>query len=59
MDSLRIFTRVFLDVILSVDETLWNLGTLEFVPLHLLSAVVRHFSAVADLICLIESLEET
>ena len=58
MDSLRVATRVRLAVIPSVDKALCDLGTFDFVALHLYSAGVRHSSAVAELLNLIERLEE-
>ena len=57
-DSLWIAVRVHLAVILSADEALRDLGTLAFVTLHLFSVGGRHLSAIAELLHLIERLEE-
>ena len=57
-DSLQIYARFRLAVILSADEALRDLGTFTFVALHLLSAGRRHSSAFAEIIHLIERLEE-
>ena len=50
--------RVRLAIILSVDKALRDLGTFAFVVSHLFSAGGRHLSAVAELLRIIESLEE-
>ena len=50
--------RVRLSIILSADESPYNIGTFAFVALHLFSAVGRHSSAVAELLRLIERLED-
>ena len=50
--------RVRLAVILSADEALCDLGTFAFVVLHLSSAGGSHLSAVANLLQLIERLED-
>ena len=50
--------RFRLVVILAVDETLRKLGMFDFVSLHLFSAVRRHSPAIAELLHLIERLEE-
>ena len=55
---MRVAARVCLAVILSADETLRELGTFAFVASHLFSAGRRHSSALAELLCLIERLEE-
>ena len=57
-DSLRTATQVHLLVILYADKALRDLGTFDFVVLHLLSAVRRHESVVAEILHLIEILEE-
>ena len=57
-DFLLTAARVRLDCILSVDKALRNLGNFAFVVSHLFSAAGRHVSAVAELLCLIEILEE-
>ena len=58
VDSLRTAAQVRLAEIPSADEALRDLGTFAFVALHLFSAGGRHLSAVAELLCLIERLEE-
>ena len=58
MESLQTDTRVRLAVIPYAYEALWDLGMLGFVTLHLFSADRRHFSAVAELLRLIERLED-
>ena len=55
---MQVAVRVRLAVIPSVDEAFHDLGTLTFVASHLFSAGGRHSSAVADLLRLIERLEE-
>ena len=50
--------RVRLAVIPYADEALRDLGTFAFVALHLFYARGRHLSAVANLPCLIEILED-
>ena len=57
-DSLRMAARVRLAVIPSADEALCDLGTFAFFALHLFPAGGRHLSAVAELLLLIERLEE-
>ena len=57
-DSLRIAARLRLAVILSADEALCDLGTFAFSASHLFSAGGRHSSTFAELLCLIERLEE-
>ena len=57
-DSLRTAVRVRLAAILSADELLNNLGTFEFVALHLFSVRGSHLSAIADILRLVNSLEE-
>ena len=58
MDSLRTAAWVLLDVIPSADEALCDLATFAFVASHLFSVGGRHSSAVAELLRLIEILEE-
>ena len=58
VDSLRTATKVRLATIPSVDEALWDLGTFAFVASNLFSVGGRHLSAAAELIRLVESLEE-
>ena len=58
VDSLRESARVHLDAIPSVDEVLCNLGAFYFVTLHLFSEVSRYSSVVAEILRLIERLEE-
>ena len=55
-DSLRMATRVCLDVIPSADEELCDLGTFAFVASHLFFAGGHHLSAVAKLLRLIGGL---
>ena len=50
--------RVCLVVIPSADETLCNLGTFAFVALNLLYVGGRHLSSVANILRLIERLED-
>ena len=50
--------RVRLTVIPTAEEALCNLVMFAFVVLHLFSAGRRYLSAVSDLLCLIERLEE-
>ena len=57
-DSLPLAARVRLAAILSADEGLRGLGTFAFIASHLLSAGGRRLSAVVEIICLIERLEE-
>ena len=57
-DSLRMAARVRLAVIPSADEALCNLGMFTFVALYFLSTGGRHLSAVAEILRLIERLEE-
>ena len=57
-DSLRTATWVRLAVILSAEEALCDLGTIAFVASHLFSTGALHSSAVAELLRLIERLEE-
>ena len=58
LDSLRTSTRVRLASIRSMEEALLNLGTFAFVVLHLSSAGRWHLSAIAELLCIIERLED-
>ena len=55
---MQVAVRIRLAVIPSVDEAFHDLGTLTFVASHLFSAGGRHSSAVANLLRLIERLEE-
>ena len=55
---MQIDARFRLAVILSADEALRNLGTFAFVASHLFSAGRCHLSDFAELIRLIERLEE-
>ena len=55
---MQIDARVRLAVILSADKALRNLGTFAFVASHLFSVGRCHSSAFAELIRLIERLEE-
>ena len=57
-NSLWMAARVRLVVILSADKALRDLGTFAFVASHLFSAGGLHSSAVVELLCLIERLEE-
>ena len=57
-DSLRTSVRVRLACIPSTDEALCDFGTFVFVKSHFFSTVGRHPSAVAELLRLIERLEE-
>ena len=58
VESLRTAARVRLACTLSTDEALRNLGTFAFVLSHLFSTAGRQASALAELLCLIERLEE-
>ena len=58
VDSLQIDARIRLAVIPSADEALRDLFMFAFVASHLFSAVRRHSSAFAELLRLIERLEE-
>ena len=53
-ESLRTAARVRLDCNPSRDDALSDLGTFDFVTLHLFSTTGRHASAVAELLRLIE-----
>ena len=57
-ESLRTAARVRLAATLSAEEALRDLGTFDFVALHLLFAGRRHSSAAAELLHLIERLEK-
>ena len=57
-ESLQMDARIRLAAIPSVDKTIHGLGTFYFVDLHLLSLGGRHSSAVADILRLIERIEE-
>ena len=57
-DSLRMAARVILAVIPSMDKALHDLGTFAFVASHLFSACWCHSSAIANLLRLIERLED-
>ena len=57
-DSLQTAARVHLAAILSVEESLCNLGTFFFIAFHLFSVGWWHSSAIADLLRLIEKLYE-
>ena len=57
-DSLQTSMMVRLAAILSMDEALCYLGMFSFVVFYLLSAGGRHSSAVAELLRLIDRLEE-
>ena len=57
-DSLRTAAQVCLAAIPSAEEALRDLGTFAFDASHLFSASRRHLSAVAELFCLIERLED-
>ena len=57
-DSLRTAARVRLAAIPSAEEALRDLGTFAIVASHLFSVGERHSSAVAELLRLIERLEE-
>ena len=57
-DSLRTAARVRLAAITYAEEALRNLGTFAFVASHLFCAGGRHWSAVAELLRVIERLEE-
>ena len=58
VESLQTDARESLAAIPSVDEALRKLGTFTFTASHLFSAGGRHSSAVAELPCLIENLED-
>ena len=57
-ESLRTATRVRLATFLSAEEALHKLGKFTFVTLHLFSAGRSYLSAIAELLCIIEGLEE-
>ena len=57
-ESLWTAMRVHLDAIPSAEEALRDLGTFDFVALHLFSMRRRHSSAVVELLRLIDRLEE-
>ena len=57
-DSLRTAARVRLAAIPSAEEAFRDLGTFAFVASHLFSAGGQHSSAIAELLRLIERLEE-
>ena len=57
-DSLQKSAWVCLEVILSADDAICDLGTFAFVESHLFSMRGKHAVAVADIIRLIEILEE-
>ena len=57
-DSLLMSVRVSLAVILYVEKAFHYLGTFNFVAYPLFSAVRRYLSAIAELLCLTERLEE-
>ena len=57
-DSLRTAARVCLACILSADKAQSDLGTFAFFTSHLLSTAGRNTSAVAEILRLIERLEE-
>ena len=57
-DSLRTAVQVHLAAIPSAEEALCDLGTFAFVASHLFSAGGRNSTAVAELLRLIERLEE-
>ena len=57
-EYLRMAARVLLDAIPSAEEALRKLVMFAFVTLHLFSVGVRHSSTVADILHLIERLEE-
>ena len=57
-DSVRTSARVRNAVIPSVDKAIWELGAFAFVASHFFSASGRHLSAFAELLSLIERLEE-
>ena len=57
-ESLRTAAQVHLACTPSADEALRDLGTFEFVALHLFYAAGRHTSAVAELLRLIKRLKE-
>ena len=57
--SLRMAIGVHLAVILSRDEAISDLVTFSFVAVRLLLVGRLHSSVVAELLCLIERLEET
>ena len=55
---MQMAVRVRLDLIPSEDKALRDLDMFAFVALHLFSAGLLHLSAVAEIFCLIERLEE-
>ena len=57
-DSLQTDLKVHMDTILSVDESLWDLGIFAFVPLYLFYVDGSHLPAVAELLRLIAILEK-
>ena len=57
-DSVRMAARVRLAVIPSADKALRNLGMFAFFASHFFSARGRHISAVADVLRLIDTLED-
>ena len=57
-EFLRKSARVRLACILSADEALHNLVTVSFVASQLFSVARRHASAVAELLCIVDRLEE-
>ena len=57
-DSLRTAVRFRLAAMTCAEETICDLGTFAFVASHLFSTGGQHSSAVAELLRLIESLEE-
>ena len=57
-DSLRTSARVHLEVILSTDKALCDLGTFDLVVLHLFCEGGRYAAAAVEILRLIERLEE-
>ena len=57
-DYLRTADQICLAAKLSMDEALRNLGTFAFVAVHLFSVIRRQVTVIAELLCLIERLEE-
>ena len=57
-DSMQNAAQFILVVITSADEALHNLGNFAFVKAHLLSMGGRHTEEFADILSLIERLEE-
>ena len=55
---MRMAVRVRLVVIPSADKELRDLSTFAFVASHLFYAIGRHLSTVAEILCLVEKLEE-